>query len=89
MTDIIRDYRHFAPARFATAMFPYWKRQFSPDPTCVSLPFFNFDFHNFYLYLYSWKIKTVCFVSTQVKLFYESYDNVILNLKTLFQVVLR
>ena len=47
------DYRHFAPARFAPAMFRYRKRQFSPGPTCVSLPFFNFDFHNFYLYFYS------------------------------------
>ena len=44
----LTDYRHFAPA-----MFRYRKRQFAPDPTCVSLPFFNFDFHNFFLYFYS------------------------------------
>ena len=28
------------------------KRQFAPDdadPTCISLPIFNFDFHKFYL----------------------------------------
>ena len=23
---------------------------FAPDPTCISLLFFNFDFNNFYLY---------------------------------------
>ena len=47
------DYRHFAPARFAPAMFRYRKRQFAPDPTCVSHPIFNFDFHKFYLKFYS------------------------------------
>ena len=41
-------YRHFA-----LAMFRYQKRQFAPDPTCVSLVFFNFYFHNFYLYFHS------------------------------------
>ena len=74
------DYRHFAPARFAPAMFRYRKRQFAPDPTCVSLPFFNFDF--LLLILSFMKNKKICFVSTDVKLF---YDNGILNLKTLLQ----
>ena len=51
MTDM--DYRHFAPARFAPAMFRYRKQQFASDPTCVSHPIFNFDFHKFYLKFYS------------------------------------
>ena len=78
----LQDYRHFALARFAPAMFRSRKRQFAPDPTCVSLPFFNFEFHNYNVYFHSWKIKKLCFVSTHVKLF---YDNGILNLKTLLQ----
>ena len=41
------------PARFAPAMFRYRKRQFAADPTCVSHPIFNFDFHKFYLKFYS------------------------------------